>query len=107
MKNLDNFGKKIKKIQDLFNKSSFFKHCYDLTGPKYSIFYEDSESGIKSIHFLAKMIKKHDFMSKCWTFFGNCLGQPFLGHWWGAKKGWPPSVCVPFVCCGLFILRRS
>ena len=64
MKKLEILKTKIKKIQDLFKKV-FFEHFYDLTGPKYSIFYEDSESGIKSIHFPAKMIKKHDFMSKC------------------------------------------
>ena len=84
MKNFQNFANKSKKLQDLIRKSSFSKHFYDLTGPKYSIFYEDSESGIKSIHFLAKMIKKHDFMSNFWTFFGNFFGQPFFGHWWGA-----------------------
>ena len=64
MKNFQNFGKQSKKIQDLFKKSSFFKHFYDLTGPKYSKFYEDSESGIKSIHFLAKMMKKHEKILK-------------------------------------------
>ncbi len=57
MKNLEHFGKH-QKIQDLFKKTSFFEHFYDLTGPKYSIFYEDSESGIKSIHFLAKNDQK-------------------------------------------------
>ena len=68
----------------MFKKSSFFKHFYDLTGPKYAEKYEDSESGIKSIHFLAKMTKRHDFMSKFWLFFRHFLGQPFFGHWWGA-----------------------
>ena len=59
MKNLQNFGsflEKIKKIQFWVMKSSFFEHFYDLTGPKYAEKYEDSESDIKSIHFLAKMI---------------------------------------------------
>ena len=59
--------------------SSFFKHFYGLTGPKYAEKYEDSESGIKSIHFLAKMIKQHDFISTFWSFFGNFVGQLFLG----------------------------
>ena len=36
-------------------ESSCFKHVFDLTGPKYAEKYEDSESDIKSIHFLAKM----------------------------------------------------
>ena len=39
---------------------SFFQHLYDLTGPKYAEQYEDSESDIKSIHFLAKMPQQHD-----------------------------------------------
>ena len=37
-------------------KSLFFEHFYDLTRPKYAEKYEDSESGLKIIHFLAKMI---------------------------------------------------
>ena len=75
---------KNKKIKDWDIKSSFFKHFYDLTGPKYRNFYEDSEFDIKTIHFLAKTTKKHDLIVKCWTFFGNFFGQPFFGHWWGA-----------------------
>ena len=34
--------------------SLFVEHFYDFTGPKYAEKYEDSESGLKSIHFLAK-----------------------------------------------------
>ena len=44
------------KIQFGVMKSLFFEHFYDLTGPKYAEKYEDSESGLKSTHFLAKMI---------------------------------------------------
>ena len=49
-----------KKIQDLVMESSFFEHLYDLTGPKDAEEYEDSESGLKSIHFLSKTTKTHD-----------------------------------------------
>ena len=51
-------------------KSSFFEHFYDLTGPKYAEKYEDSESGLKSIHFLANMPEKHDF-EFIFTFFNR------------------------------------
>ena len=77
--------KTIKKIQFWVMKSSFFEHFYDLTGPKYAEKYEDSESGLKSIHFLAKTPKKHDFRGEFWTFFWYFLGKPFFGHWWGAS----------------------
>ena len=53
---------KIEKIQFRVMKSSFFEHFYDLTGPKYAEKYEDSESGLKSIRFLAKTSRKYDFM---------------------------------------------
>ena len=42
-------------------KPLFFEHFYDLTGPKHAEKYEDSESDIKSIHFLAKKTLKLDF----------------------------------------------
>ena len=50
-------------------KSSFFEHFYDLTGPKYAEKYEDSESGLKSIHFLAKMISFWWFSFSHFHFF--------------------------------------
>ena len=59
MKYLEIFGSfwaTNQKKQDLVMESLFFEHFYDLTGPKYAEKYEDSESGLKSIHFLAKMI---------------------------------------------------
>ena len=65
-------------------KSSFFEHFYALTGPKYAEKYEDSESGLKSKHSLAKTTKKHDFRGNCWKFVGHFFGKPFWGHWWGA-----------------------
>ena len=86
-------------------KSSFFQHFYDLTGPKYAEKYEDSESGLKSIHFLTKATKKHNFRVDMVRTF---LGKPFLGHWWslvgrrgfldgllGSLGGW---VASGFVC---------
>ena len=59
-------------------KSSFFEHFYDLTGPKYVEKYEDSESGLKSIHFLAKMI------NCCWFFiFSDFVMKPlFFEHFY-------------------------
>ena len=71
------FLKKYKKIQFWVMKSSFFEHFYDLTGPKYAEKYEDSESGLKSIHFLAKANKKHDFRGDCGTFLDHLFGKPF------------------------------
>ena len=64
MKSLENFGsflEKYKKIQFWVMKSLLFEHFYDLTGPKYAEKYEDSESGLKSIHFLAKNTLKTRF----------------------------------------------
>ena len=87
MKTFENFGSFFETNQKQYKiwlKNYHFQHFYDLTGPKYSKFHEDSESDIKTIHFRAKMIKKHDFMSKFWAFFGKFVGPPFFGHWWGA-----------------------
>ena len=86
MKNLEKFQKQSKQIQFWVMISSFFQYFYDLTGPKYAEKYEDSESGLKNIHFLTKTPQKHDLIVKVWSFFGYFLRQPFFGHWWGAKK---------------------
>ena len=55
------FRNKYKNILFCIMKPSFVEHFYDLTGPKYAEKYEDSESSLKSIHFLAKTTQKHDF----------------------------------------------
>ena len=62
MKNFQNFESLFEKNARFGYKIIIFEHFNDLTEPKYSKFYEDSESDIKSIHFLAKMTQKHDFM---------------------------------------------
>ena len=58
-------------------KSSFFEHFYDLTGPTYAEKYEDSESGLKNIHFLRKAPPKHDFRGMFGHFWVFCLGSLF------------------------------
>ena len=103
MKNLEYFWsclEKIKKIQFWVMKSSFFEHFYDLTGPKYAEKYEDSESGLKSIHFLPKMI------SCCWfSFFMTCsifeytklLGTSSWTPFWYSQAS-KPSNLMSFWC---------
>ena len=62
----------------MFKQSSFFAHFYDLTGPKYAEKYEDSESGLKSMHFLEKN-KKHDFIERVLAFLCHLLAILFVG----------------------------
>ena len=58
-------------------ESLFVEHVYDLTRPKYAEKYEDSESGLKSIHSLAKTTKKHDIREIFGHLWVICLGSLF------------------------------
>ena len=79
-KSLDNFGKKIKKIQDLFKNSYFFKHFYDLTGPKYSIFLRGFRIWYQNYTFPTTNVQKTWFyVKKFGHFLGNFFGNLFLG----------------------------
>ena len=51
-------------------KSLFLNIFYALTGPKYAEKYEDSESGLKNIHFLAKQ-SKNTILGKMFLHFCN------------------------------------
>ena len=68
------------KMQDLVMESSLFEHFHDLTRPKYAEKYEDSESGLKSIHFLTKTPQKHDCIVKFWTFFDDLFLATLFEH---------------------------
>ena len=70
-------------------KSLFFEHVDDLTGPKYAEKYEDSEFDIKTIHFLANAIHKHDFSIKHFSFFDPCFWRML-----GGSDFAPPAVLV-------------